>query len=314
MTISTISEPGARSPISEKADFIEYQALMAGDRNFSFADYVSDIRRSGSIEMLDEGDPNSIESLVDPGGEDSEVLADDVYSELADRALACGASYPFELESNYLECKPDARTSPYVFMLLLSMFGDCGPSDITVTKLFEEVSEEAALSYFGGPEGAETFPFGAPRTRSPSSFPDAINELCGRLNEGVGAEARDNISDQQDSKLDLVVWRRFPDRRPGQLIGFGQCATGKDWKSKVSELRPDSFCRTWLRDMPTVCPLGLFFVPFRISLASWHQISNNGGIIFDRCRISHHFSSESDEVLQRCVAWSNHVLAGLAAK
>jgi hypothetical protein len=310
MTTPTLIEPAAQAPVVEKADFIEYQAWVATDGDFSFAEYTSDIRRSGSMEMFEEADADSSETLVDSGGEESEMLVNDVYVELADRAMACGESYPFELDANYLERRAEGPYSPYLFMLLFSLFGDCGPAEIKITKLFEQVSCEAALSYFGGSANAQMFPFGAPRRdATPAGFAAAVDALCAALNEGGGIRAQDNLRDQKDAKLDLVVWRNFPDRRSGQLIGFGQCATGKDWKGKVTELRSDSFCKTWMRDMPVVDPVRLFFVPFRLSTVVWQSVANDGGIVFDRCRIAHHLDSISAEVLEQCEAWCDYVLS-----
>lgn len=310
MSTPTLLEPAAQAPVVEKADYIEYQTLVADDGNFSFVDYTSDIRRSGSMEMFDEEAADSSEILVDSGGEESEMLVNDVYVELADRATACEESYPFNLEANYLERRPEGSSYPYLFMLLFSMFGDCGPADIRITKLFEQMSGEAALSYFGGAPKAQMFPFGAPRRDdTPAGFAEAVDALCAALNEGGGIRPQDNLRDQKDAKLDLVVWRNFPDRRSGQLIGFGQCATGKDWKGKVTELRSDSFCKTWMRDMPALDPVRLFFVPFRLSTVVWQSVANGGGIVFDRCRIAHHLDSVSAEVLEQCETWCDFVLS-----
>lgn len=263
---------------------------------------------------MEEENADSDEALVDPGGEDSEILADEVYMELDDRQASCDGSYPFSLNTNYLASDSDAVNSPYTFMLLLSMFGNRGPADIDSTKLFEDLSSEAALSYFGGRDGlAGLFPFGAPRRNSPASFAEAVDDLCRQLGEGTGLKRQLNLKDQQDAKLDLVVWKRFPDRRAGQLIGFGQCATGQDWKNKVSELRPDAFCKAWMRDAPAVFPISLFFVPFRIGSPGWQVTSYNGGIIFDRCRISHHLKAAPADLLEQCGAWSKHVLIGRGA-
>jgi hypothetical protein len=309
MPTSTIREPSSRAPVVDKADYVEFCALTDADHRTSLAEYVGDLRRSGSIEVMDEAEADEDQILVDPGGEDSEALADEVSVELDEREASCGGTYPFTVGVNTLEAAADATDTPYVFMLLLSMFGDCGPDDINVTKLFEDMAEEAALSYFGGPgDQVFTYPFGAPRRKSKTSFAEAVDELCVKLGEGGGLKPQLNLADQQDGKLDLVVWRRFPDRRSGQLIGFGQCATGANWKEKVTELKPDSFCKSWMRDAPVIFPTALFFVPFRIDKRRWQTTSYDGGIIFDRCRIVHHLNSASATVIEQCAKWSKFVL------
>lgn len=309
MATSTIHEPSSRAPVVEKADYVEFCALTSADHRTSLAEYVGAVRRSGSIEVMDEDEADEDEILVDPGGEDSEILADEVSVELDDREKGCGGLYPYTIGINTLEASADAAETAYVFMLLLSMFGNCGPSDINVTKLFEDMAEEAALSYFGGRGGQVfTYPFGAPRRRSRASFAEAVDELCVKLGEGGGLKPQLNLADQQDGKLDLAVWTSFPDRRPGQLIGFGQCATGANWKEKVTELRPDSFCKSWMRDDPAIYPVALFFVPFRISARTWQTTSYDGGVLFDRCRIAHHLRRAPSAILDQCAKWSKFVL------
>src|SRR5207249_864771 len=127
----------------------------------------------------------------------------------------------------YIELRKEQEESVYLFLLLLSKFGkDAGPSGIDAACLFEKVCIEAARSYFGGLKlGVEGYHFGAPRRSTPKKFADALNEMCTRMGEGVGCRLdRPRVNVQKDAKLDLVVWRHFPDNRAGKLIGFGQCA------------------------------------------------------------------------------------------
>jgi hypothetical protein len=113
---------------------------------------------------------------------------------------------------------------------------------------------------------------------------------------------------QRDAKLDVVVWRSFPDGRAGQVIGFGQCATGRSWPAKLHELQPRAFANLWFREPLTVEPLRLFFVPFRVDRARWEEASFYGGMLFDRCRIAAHSDELETDVLDRCQVWSRHVI------
>jgi hypothetical protein len=306
-----INEPAASDSIVDKADYIEVNALIADDQSYSFADYVSDVRRGGSLEIADEGDPNSYESLVDPGGEESEALANEASFELEDRLNSCDGGYPFVVGENYIQAKPDAYDSPYTFMLLLAVFGNTVPDQTEAPRLFEDLAGEAARSYFGGSEnGIDLFRFGSPRREAPKSFRDAVTELCRLLGEGGGVRERPTIHRQKDAKLDLAVWRRFPDRRIGQMIGFGQCATGTNWTEKLSELTPLAFCKSWLMSMPAVDPISMFFVPYRITRTEWDVAANTAGIIFDRCRIAHHLRDISSDLTDRCARWSKSMLEG----
>jgi hypothetical protein len=106
----------------------------------------------------------------------------------------------------------------------------------------------------------------------------------------------------------VVVWRSFPDRRAGQVIGFGQCATGRRWVEKLHELQPRAFAGLWLRDPLAVEPFRLFFVPFRMDRARWEEAAFGGGVLFDRCRIVAHCGELDVDVRERCHAWSRHVI------
>ena len=110
------------------------------------------------------------------------------------------------------------------------------------------------------------------------------------------------------AKLDLTVWRPFLDRRPGKLIGFGQCATGNDWTDKLTHLQPDAFCSMWMLDYPAVAPIRLFFVPFRIEQRRWLDVARQGGIVFDRCRIANHADGIHKDLRRELSQWTIHVL------
>jgi len=106
----------------------------------------------------------------------------------------------------------------------------------------------------------------------------------------------------------VVVWRPFPDGRAGQVIGFGQCATGRGWGAKLQELQPRAFGDLWLREPLAVEPFRLFFVPFRVDPARWEEASFSGGVLFDRCRIAAHADELDRGVRERCRAWARHVI------
>ena len=305
------SAPAATDAPETKADWLEFEALRAEDKNSSLQDLVQAIRRSGSIDALEDDD-----DAQDRGSELSQLSAEDAFEEIDERMHACGGPdgcYPFRVEQRYIELKDSEAGSLYLFLLLLSLFGkDAGPED--GAKLFEEVSAAAAQAYLGGNcRVADYYLFGAPRRSSPSQFRAALDDLCSKLGEGQGCRNdRSSLKDQKDAKLDLVVWQPFPDRRVGKLIAFGQCATGQDWRDKLSELQPSEFCAMWLRDMPAHGPVRLFFMPFRVDQAKWMEVSRRGGILFDRCRISFHASPLREDLAPRVSRWCQHVLGQIS--
>lgn len=325
MTIA-LREPSATADAVELADYLELMVLQAVDRNASVHDLLQDMNIAATAELLDvdpsadEGltDPDDAELLVDPGGDVLESLGASALAEIESREIACGGAYPFSVDSHGLiELQDSALSSPYTFMLLLTRFGGKPKSGthrvspLDGTHLFEELCGVAAAEYFGwDDEHVLVYPFGFPRKHVPSGFRDAIDDMCGELHEGLGhKETTPNVSDQQDGGLDLVVARRFPDRRPGQLVGFGQCATGNNWRDKLSELQPKAFCDLWLREPLAVPPIRLFFVPHTIEDRIWVHTAQYAGVVFDRCRISFQSTFPANESLNAdLTSWTIAVL------
>jgi hypothetical protein len=312
--------PSATASTESLADWLELRALLANDLNSSLTDLVRAIRPTGTIEEVLEqevgGEDASPAELSDPGDDKAEALADAASSELDDRERACGGSvseggaYPFVRGPQYVQAATEAVRSVYVFLLLLSTQGiSAGPQGLKVTELFEDIAAAAAGSYFGGEEGeASVYQFGFPRRRTLPGFKPAINELCLRLGEGGGARDRPDSRDQKDAKLDLVVWRPFPDARTGRVVAFGQCAAGQDWKEKLSEMQPRAFIGSWMTGPLGVEPTRLFFCPFRVERDRWDTTVLSSGMLFDRCRIALHCTNVSDELLDKCRQFSAHVL------
>jgi hypothetical protein len=287
--------PGAGR--EDRADWLELRAL--GRRHLaSMEDLLQALRTSPAS-----GD-------ADTRGLAAELGAADAFAELHDRRQACFHGYPFRLAGEVLDAPRNVGFAPYTFLLLLSVFGAAaGPSDLDGASLFEEVCAEAGMAYLGGRRlGARSIVFGAPRRGEPAGFRAAVDSLCEAIGEGGGCRSRLRLRHQRDAKLDVVVWRPFPDGRAGQVIGFGQCATGRGWPAKLQELQPRAFGALWLREPLAVEPLRMFFVPFRVDPGRWEEASFSGGVLFDRCRIAAHAAELPPAVRERCRAWSRHVI------
>jgi hypothetical protein len=175
------------------------------------------------------------------------------------------------------------RSWPYLFCLLLSLKGaNRDEAETQATELFENLSEIAARQYVSG----ESVRFGFPRREIPAGFREALAMICTRLGEGRVADISDASRRAKDDGLDIVAWRPFPDRRPGQFIMFGQCAATSKWRDKTNELLPGAFTNLHLCEQLHVDPVKGFFTPFRLPVDRWREGSTYGGILFDRCRIS----------------------------
>jgi len=248
------------------ADWLEIVAVLSRDGNSSQGDLERAFRRAALAEY---GDDESVER---------KLL--DVFNELERRAQAAGAAYPFDIGYGVIQLRSRWEDFPaYVFCLCLSYF------DLTATghapKLFEQVSCLAAKGYLEG----DAVGFGWPRSDLPTSFAEAVTELCKRIGEGVGFRQQPEL-DRKDDKLDVVAWRDFADRQPSKLILFGQCAAGRNWEGKLGELQPEAFYKQWMQVPPLSPPVKSFFVPHRIHSGNWTYVANNAGILFERCRIA----------------------------
>lgn len=307
--MTSITPPIATSGPCKLADWLELQALVADDRNASIQDLVAGLRTGGSLDALDE----DIDTLVDRRGEHSHQLATDTFYEIEHRMVAADRGYPFEVGEQYIQLKSvvDIKTSTYIFQLLLSIFGANAGEEVgeRPERDFESISLEAARSYFGRSKYDGHYPFGFPRRTGARTFKQAIDELCCQLGEGGGAKDQPRSEFQKDAHLDLVVWHGFPDRRSGQLIGFGQCTVSKEWKDKLTDL-PDTrtWCHLWIRDILTVTPMRMFFMPHRPTQDEWVDSAAYGGVLFERCRISYHTPEIPDTVISACSRWIEAVL------
>lgn len=297
------ASPLASSGPYELADWVELKALSTDDKNASFQDLVAELRRSGSIDAV-YGD---VDTLVDSHGAISEALVTGVFAEIEERKIAADSGYPFSVKEGHIQLKcTDIYNSTYIFQLLISFLGiDAGrKARIRPEQDFEDISLEAARNYFGCNEHDGYYLFAFPRRTSQRSFPAAVNQLTGMLGEGSGCNNVAIARNQKDDRLDLVVWHGFKDNKPGQLIVFGQCAAGKNWKSKITEL-PDAgkWCNIWMNKPPLVSPVRMFFIPHRPTEEEWKTKLPYGGIPFERCRIAYHAPKVPQHIASRCCRW-----------
>jgi hypothetical protein len=309
--IQTDSVPEATAPPEHHADFLELCALRSSKRGVSVQELIRDLRIVNVSEVV----ADSSDRDEDESDEEADAIAQTAFDELDERRRNFGthaAHYPFEVTGNTVSLKARGEESLYTFLALLSWYGKDGRRNGTDgEKIFEEVCAKAAEAYLGGPGArVKSFVFGFPRRLHPKGFAEALDALCKSLGEGGGhRKGRPKLPDQKDGKLDIVIWVEFQDSRQGKLITFGQCATGRNWGEKISELPPpDRWCGHWMDDTPTVLPARCFFVPHRIERDCWSHSCTFGGILYDRCRIASLASDAGEDLKKQWIAWSAHVL------
>lgn len=315
--LSTLPAPSATANGEEHADWLELTALGSPRHVGSAEELISALRACGATDALVDdviGDDDAdLDAATDRGSERTQVLAESAlaFADERSRSVLRDLRYPFAIQGRSVLARHGAARSLYTYLLLLSHYGAAaGPVDEDGAELFEGIAAVAARNYLGGDATrAVAYRFGSPRRDAPSSFIDALDDMCAKMDEGGGANrSRPRIIHQMDAKLDLAAWIPMPDNRYGKVVGFGQCATGKDWVSKANELQASSWCHKWLLEQPPVIPFRMFFIPHRVSNNDWTDRAHDAGVIFDRCRLTAYAASLPQALRRRVWRWNAHVI------
>ena len=292
--------PSARAHEHELADFAELQAWQ----NSSVS--ATDVSRL--LGRLDENDyPHGV-----PEEDEIDEIVGDAYDETERRLTVCRNGYPFSTDQRgyILRVRRGLGYVKYVtykYLLLatrLNMSDNRVHSGIDGTLLFEELAAEVARAYLG--TRAQCLVFGTANQRF--GFPGRVDDLCRQLGEGGGFVNRNGASPRaQDGKLDVVAWKSFTDGFAGQLIVFGQCKTGTNYKDTLTQLQPDAFCKKWLRDQPALIPVRTLFITEalpRSEQSDWYNTAADSGLLFDRCRIVDFCDDISANTLDKVITWT----------
>ena len=259
------------------ADWLELTALHAADQDAS----IGDLQRE--LDRLNNGNRES--------------LLGNVLTEFDRRERATGpAAYPFERGSTSIRLKGNASKFPaYFFCLALSYHGWStrrGAND-NPWLLFEELSFFSARNYLG-----QAILFGTSSrngSKGRQKFRTNVESLVKALGEGQ-CFTSGKTSSSKDSKLDLVAWKGFPDKRASQIIVFGQCASGANWRDKLTELDPEAFWDQWMTGGKgkVSSPLRSVFIPHRVfDDNQWEFHARRARLLFDRCRVVAHAHTDT---------------------
>ena len=268
---------------SRIADFAEAQCLKRDDLSVSMEDISNDLERA-SLNDDDAQEDHLGDAAITP-----EVEA--AFDDLEERPLHCGDDdfYPFRLfgDGGQIAARNDCgerwHSLLYLFLLWLTLTKQ---KALDARALFERLCCEVARNYLGGdPAGnVSAIHFG-----KSGNFAERIEQFAEQLGEGGGfrREARSGDAKPQDDGVDIIVHRRFADKRAGQLIGFGQCKTGRSYdRSGLNDVNIRGFTKTWLRGSVAVDPVRMFFLSDRIAgNENMKRECNRAGILFDRCRV-----------------------------
>ena len=321
--------PGTPSPRPQEHELADFAELQAWQRESVSITDVS--RMLGRLEENDHSDgvlaEDDADRIVDaaysdhsdgaPAEDETDGIVGAAYDEIERRLAVCQNGYPFTTdERGYVlrvrQDVGDIRYIVYKYLLLatrLNMSSNRRHAGMDGTLLFEELAAEVVRKYLG--TRAQCLVFGT--ANGQSDFTEKVNELCRQLGEGGGFENRNGAHlRQQDGKLDVVAWKPFTDGLPGQLIAFGQCKTGTNYKDTLAQLQPDAFCNKWLRDSPALTPVRALFIAEalpRSARSGWYNTAVDAGLLFDRCRIVDFCDGISENILDKVSAWTTAAAA-----
>lgn len=269
--------PGLRTSAQEWADFAEYKSLQNG--KISLLQLIK-----SPLLVSDELVVNGIEDDTDRFNNKT----DDIAAEIKRRKIITRNQYPFELEDkdynlNYVP-GDGLYNLIYRFLLFatrLKMKNEKIQGGIDGTKLFERLSAEIAVSFFGVNSNVDIFGTSKADGRS---FRTKLAEISKRIGEG-GRIHENKGYRPQDDNIDVIAWKGFSDKNVSQMIAFGQCKTGTSWQDQLSELNADYFCKTWFSEQPVITPLRMFFCAQYFPNEIWRPRANVAGLVFDRFRI-----------------------------
>jgi len=210
------------------------------------------------------------------GTETSEAFICDIWRELAVREKMYRPS-PFTVDRLVVErVEGQIARHAYLACLLISLFGVTNKPK-GAPKLFERLCSFAVKAYLSG----EAIVFGWPvEPGGSSSIRDRVIEVATRLNEKY---VESPAKKYKDRGVDVVAWSPFAEQRPSQVVVLLQCAAGRDWRAKATDLPLDA----WGQYIHWSCnPMKAFAVPCIIPERDWHEVSKEGGVLFDRIRVT----------------------------
>ena len=230
---------------SRIADFAEKACLLCEDGDISVNDICRVFVRDEDDFDLSEHEGSAEEESDDGMGESSDFsdFPDERRQRTREAAMRqrvwnafyearvrnehCGEGfYPFELDERGAILRKRTvkgerqrrQARLYLFLLLATL-----ETDNKSAALFERLCLLAAQNYWGGGPQVGTCHIGT----QGAQFRDKINALAKDLGEGGKFDSSmGSGTHRKDGGMDIVVFRRFADKRAGQLIGFGQCKTG----------------------------------------------------------------------------------------
>lgn len=230
-----------------------------------------------------------IEGLVVGDESAAELSVSNFWMELQRRERVYSTAYPFILESEKIELNTDCTNcNSYVFFLILSLarhkskkWHDGNVSYQEQGSLFEHIVRHALSATF---KGWDTWISGW-GADNPARWSQIVDQVC----QKIGAQKSEDYDlwDTPNSKergMDILLYKRFEDSRPGMPCYLIQCASGKHWPNKLAE--PE--LEIWKSSIDFFCePNKSFCCPYMMSDNEFKRtaIRLKPGFMIDRERL-----------------------------
>ena len=198
-------------------DYIEFYAFFYGDEVYKteLLDYFSDC----DVNIL---------KYVNEDDNRRETAINTIFSCLEYRSSLLGEYYPYDVNHNSIELKPELSVGnkAYIVLLICSMLGKFSEFQSDLTSEFEEIIcivlekmfPESVIKSFGK------------NSDYAGTAQEKIRNLAIELN--IMTREHEILKVRGNQGLDLIVWQPFKDTVPNMSISLVQCACGKQWTSK----------------------------------------------------------------------------------
>jgi hypothetical protein len=252
------------------AEWLELLAIKNSPQPSSQADLRS-LLEGASDDMALLGDPSELDEKV-------EEIIQAVFEELKSRSEWAGPGYPFKLETGTITLatsfdQPSDAHLGYLLSLLATFYrhdyytriakpkneNDQFPNSGKMEDYFQACGTIAAAGLVSG----NSISFGFPREDG-TSFYEKLSEISQHLAEGSPKTAWEPgaSTNPKDAGVDIVAWRPFADKQPGQFYLLGQCASGDNWQDKNPHQDYSNFHEDYWTKRPHSPIILAMFVPF----------------------------------------------------
>ena len=223
------------------ADAIELAVAFGGD-NYNNRFTRADFQYCVDTENLSDDDYPSY--LTGDQADERNIHFEEALKLIRDRAKWLGTAYPFSVETDEVQFKPQPtprRHLPYLFLLVCSNGNSVPTLKSALPDQFELLCKEALRSLF--PHWAIVLSFGQRSEDRKAIFGYSAKKAVPKLAAMLNAELlkADQIPDtQQEFGIDIIAICPFGDQSGHPFFAFAQCTLGQDWWKKRHEASADS--------------------------------------------------------------------------